>query len=88
MDPHDEVTAVDLPGAVKVASGLIKPRVLCCGGTGVRYPWAGTEDANLVTFCWCPAGLRLVCAVPHEEWPLERERALAVAQRIGLQGVA
>lgn len=84
-DPHEEITAVDLLGAVKVASGRIKPRVLCCGGTGFDAEILGEP---LCVPCWCPAGLRLKCATAADAWPLHRADAERIGRRIGLVGAA
>lgn len=85
VDPHDEITAVDLPGAVKVAGGGIRSRVLCCKGIG--FVTEILADPFVVP-CWCPAGKRLQCAVPDSDWPLQAARAAAVAERIGLRRAA
>jgi hypothetical protein len=75
----DEITAVDLPGAVRLATGRVKRRVLCCGGAGYV---GDLLDAPFVVPCWCPAGLRMKSA--REDWPLREWDAEATAERIGL----
>jgi hypothetical protein len=84
---HDEVTAVDMPGAIKLASGQVKPRVLCCKGAGF-ITWEGGESCEFAYFCWCPAGKRMQSAVHEQDWPISIARAEATAQRIGLRRVA
>lgn len=77
----DEATVVDTPRG-PVRGGVLRPRVLCCGGTGYA---SDILDAPFVTPCWCPAGLRLRCAVPEDAWPMLRKDARAAGKRIGLR---
>ena len=76
----DEITAVDLPGAVRLASGQVKPRIMCCNGAGFT---GELLDPPYVTPCWCPAGLRLKSA--RLDWPLKDWEAEATAELIGLE---
>jgi len=82
---NDEVTTINRPDGIIVPGGRFKPRVLCCGGIGFC-----TEilDAPFVTPCWCPAGLRMVCAVSTEHWPLTLRDARQISRRIGLRRAA
>jgi hypothetical protein len=82
---HDEVTAVDLPGAVRLATGRVLPRIMCCNGAGFS---AYALDPPYVTPCWCPAGKRLQCATPEDCWPLREHEAEAAAELIGLEVAA
>jgi hypothetical protein len=38
-----------------------------------------------VTPCWCTAGLRMICAVPDDAWPLPLGVARQTAKRLGLK---
>lgn len=78
----DELTTVELGNAVRVASGRVKPRVLCCMGKGFM---TGMVAGAFVTPCWCTAGLRMVCAVPDDAWPLPLDVARQTAKRLGLK---
>lgn len=82
---HDEVTVVDGIHRVTMPDGRVKPRIHYCDGRGFS-----TEilDKPFATPCWCPAGQRMVCAIPPEEWPLRVGDAVKLAKRIGLRKVA
>lgn len=85
IDPHEEVTTVDLLHSVKAPSGTIQRRIMCCDGIGFA---TGLVEPPFVTPCWCPAGLRMQCAVAEEAWPLHLFDAVRIANRLGLARAA